>query len=660
MTSKRPKPVRANTHKLSLAVAALVIALAASAAVMAQPLDGREQVASLTEEDYFASLPVVLTVSRLTQPISDTPGAVTIIDRQTIRRMGARDLTDLLRLVPGYIVSGYNGGNPTGVYHAPIDEYGTRNLVLIDGRSVYSFTYLGGTNRGMMSVPIEDVERVEVLRGSNSAAYGANAVFGVINIVTRHSADTLGGEVSVSSGTQDIQDEHVRLGWGSPDASFRLSAGQRRDSGYEFVFDDRKVDNLHWRGDIRLGADTELMLKAGYTQVNTQEGYAWSPDNPQRTVTWANRYLHGLWKRQLSPTESVKVSASWEEGHTKDAAPYGPIPSVIIDFGSKDRRLNLEYQHQRSFGESVRAVWGAGYVAERAWSAPMFNQANAVKTDDLRVFGNVEWGLAPGWMLNAGLFAGRDSELGSYAWPRLMVNYQLAPGHTLRAGVAYAQRTPTLFERESDVRYLLPGNTVVRTFASSGTVQPERLTTREISYFGHFPDARLTLDVRAFNEAFRDNIEDVNVGGSQRDFVNRPGFDVRGVEYQIRWSPLEDTQVWLNQSFLDMGWRYAVNIDRQPPRKNTTLALFQRLNHGWDVTLLVHARDSMNWRRSSDNMLEPATRVDLRVARQFRLGQVRAEAAMTLHSLNGDQQEFLSVRPTIFQRRIFATLRLEF
>lgn len=660
MTPKCPNPVRASAHVSRWVAAALVFAIAASGSAMAQAQGGSDQLAALTEADYFANLPVVLTVSRLTQPISDTPGAVTIIDRQTIRRMGARDLTDLLRLVPGYIVSGYNGGNPTGVYHAPIDEYGTRNLVLIDGRSVYSFTYLGGTNRGMMSVPIEDVERVEVLRGSNSAAYGANALFGVINIVTRHSADTLGGEVSVTSGTQDIQDEHVRIGWGGPDASFRLSAAQRRDSGYEFVFDDRRVDNLHWRGDVRLGADTELMLKAGYTQINTQEGYSWSPDNPQRTVTWDSRYLHGLWKRQLSPTESVKVSASWEEGHTVDAAPYGLIPSVTIDFGSKDRRLNLEYQHQRSFGESVRAVWGAGYVAERAWSLPMFNQANAVKTDDVRVFGNVEWGFAPGWMLNAGIFAGRGSEAGSYAWPRLMVNYQLAPGHTLRAGVAYAQRAPTLFERESDVRYVLPGNTVVRTFASSGTVQPERLTTREVSYFGHFPDARLTLDVRAFNEAFRDNIEDMNVGGSQRDFVNRPGFDIRGVEYQVRWSPLEDTQIWVNQSFLDMDWRYAVDIDRQPPNKNTTLALFQRLNHGWDVTLMVHARDSMNWRRSTDNLLEPATRVDLRVARQFRIGRVRAEGALTLQSLNGDQEEFLSVRPTVFQRRAFATLRLEF
>ena len=74
---------------------------------------------AITEDDYFGTLPVVLTVSRLAQPISDTPGAVTVIDRDKIRRSGARDVTDLLRLVPGYLVSGWNGANPNAAYHAP-------------------------------------------------------------------------------------------------------------------------------------------------------------------------------------------------------------------------------------------------------------------------------------------------------------------------------------------------------------------------------------------------------------------------------------------------------------------------------------------------------------------------------------------------------------
>jgi iron complex outermembrane receptor protein len=193
-----------------------------------------------TEGAFFDDLPVVLTVSRLAQPLSDTPGAVTVLDRDAIRRSGARTLADLLRLVPGYVVSGYNGANPAAFYHAPLDEFGGRNLVQVDGRSLYTATFLGGTHRGMLTVQLDDIERIEVLRGSNSAAYGANALFGVINVVTRHSADTLGGFARVDAGEADIRDVAVRVGWGASDFTQRLTVAQRSDSGYKFVNDDSR------------------------------------------------------------------------------------------------------------------------------------------------------------------------------------------------------------------------------------------------------------------------------------------------------------------------------------------------------------------------------------------------------------------------------------
>ena len=128
---------------------------------------GPSMAAELSEQDYFSELPTVLTVSRLAQPISETPGAVTVIDREIIRRSGARELADVLRLVPGYLIGGFNGANPVAAYHVPLDNYGIRNLVLVDGRPVFSGYYIGDTHRGMMGVLLEDIERIEVLRGSN-------------------------------------------------------------------------------------------------------------------------------------------------------------------------------------------------------------------------------------------------------------------------------------------------------------------------------------------------------------------------------------------------------------------------------------------------------------------------------------------------------------
>ncbi len=235
----------------------------------------------LTEGDFFEAVPVVLTVSRLAQSLHDTPGAVTVLDRDAIRRSGARDLADVLRLVPGYVVSGYNGAHQIGAYHAVLDEYGTRNLVLVNGRSLYTSTYLGGTMRGMSSVRLEDVERVEVLRGSNSAAYGANALFGVINVVTRHTADTLGQEVALTAGGGGVADAYARLGWGNSVSAgtHRLSVSHRADDGYAFVNDDRRIHQVNWQADWRLGGGADLALEAGATRMVAGEGFT-DPNNP--------------------------------------------------------------------------------------------------------------------------------------------------------------------------------------------------------------------------------------------------------------------------------------------------------------------------------------------------------------------------------------------
>ena len=160
-----------------------------------------------TEEDYFAQVPVVLTASRLDQPLNEAPGAMTVIDRETIRQSGARTVAEVLRLVPGYVLGGWNGANPLASYHVALDDFGGRNLVLIDGRSVYASSYLGDTHYGMMGVLMQDIERIEVLRGANSAAYGANAMFGVVNIITRSGVE--GAQAQLYHGQYDEGDGKI-------------------------------------------------------------------------------------------------------------------------------------------------------------------------------------------------------------------------------------------------------------------------------------------------------------------------------------------------------------------------------------------------------------------------------------------------------------------
>lgn len=619
-------------------------------------------------EDYFDQLPVVLTVSRLAQPISDTPGAVTIIDRDKIRRSGARTVADVLRLVPGYMVAGWNGANPNAAYHVPLDEYGVRNLVLVDGRSVYSSFYLGDTHRGMMGIMLEDIERIEVLRGSNSAAYGANAMFGVINIVTRHTEDSKGGEIVLTGGDNGIEDYRARIGWGDATASFRISAGQQKDNGYKNVHDDKSLGQFHFRSDLRPTLNDDVLLEIGSVEANTGEGFRNQNGNPLRTITWQDTYLRGQWSHQVSASEAIKFSADYDEERTRDAAPFPPLPAVLLDFSGTGRRLNLEFQHQRNLAETVRAVWGAGYKYEDARSKPIYFRNDAISAHESRLFGNLEWRITSQWLVNAGLFVGNHSWTGTYTTPRLMLNYHLTPDHTLRAGVTKSERTPSLFELAGDIRYFLNGTLIGRTVAARGNAQPESLRSQEIGYFGNFRDWNLTLDVRGYHERMQELLDVSSytlatplpaTGRSVKDYVNYPGLTAKGVEYQLRWSPVEKTEVWLNQNFEHHEWDDRSKQDRLPPSYATTLALFQKLPADLDLTVLFHTNGKLAWRGSNNETLH-TRRVDVRLAYPFRLGTTKAEAAVVAQAANGDQPIFLPKDGYIFERSLFGTLRLEF
>jgi iron complex outermembrane receptor protein len=623
--------------------------------------------AELSERDYFSELPTVLTVSRLAQSLNETPGAVTVLDRETIRRSGARELADVLRLVPGYLVGGFNGANPGVAYHAPIDELGARNLVLVDGRSVYSSYYQGDTHKGMMGVLLEDIERIEVLRGSNSAAYGANAMFGVINVITRSAVDTRGTELSLTGGAGGIQDNYARFGWGADNASFKLSAGRRADSGYRNAHDDKIVSQLHFRGDLRPSPDQEVLLSAGVMEFSAGDGFPLGSQfnsnggNALRTVEARDAYLHGSWLKQLSDTDQIKLTANYTEETFQDAFPYAALPAVTISSSGRGRRANLEFQHQLGIAEGLRAVWGAGYKHEEASSAPLYNTAAAIAFAEERLFGNLEWRPHRQWLLNVGGFWGNHSRVGSYFSPRVMANFHAHPDHTFRAGITRSARMPTIFELAADVRYYIPIlNQWVVTYRASGTVKEEHLDSQEVGYFGNFRDARLTLDVRAYDERMRDGVDRINSQPTPIDFTNRLAFNVRGLEYQMRWKPRENTEILLNQSFTHLKWVSRDSQENnQPPARATTFALFQKLPGNLDLSLMIHSMGTMTWRNQAARLPE-RRRLDVRLAHPFRVGGTRAEAAVTVQAANGSYPEFLPAADFRVERRAFATLRFEF
>ena len=164
-----------------------------------------------SEQDYLRELPVVLSASRLSQPISETPNAMTVIDRDMIVASGARNIADVFKLVPSMYVGYENGHTPIVSYRGITDGYARRMQVLVDGRSI-SLPIFGQVDWAELPVDIGDIDRIEVVRGPSAASHGSNSVQGVINILTRQASGVPGVQASVSKGDAGVSDVSARFG----------------------------------------------------------------------------------------------------------------------------------------------------------------------------------------------------------------------------------------------------------------------------------------------------------------------------------------------------------------------------------------------------------------------------------------------------------------
>jgi iron complex outermembrane receptor protein len=588
------------------------------------------------------------------QPLADAPGAITIIDRVLIKASGAREVADLFRLVPGFQVGMSYTSRPAVAYHGIADEFSRQMQVLVDGRSIYSPYFLGSIDWNNLRLSLDDIDRIEVVRGSNSAAYGANAFMGVINIITRHPSQSQGAHLSTTLGNQGIDDQVLRYGGTLGNMHYRITAGRRSDNGFANFHDSRQTNYVAFRGDMSLTPQDELQIQLGSNRSSNGLGFAGSAGDPQRTPQESGHHLQAVWKRALGPDEEVTVNAYHmrDAGQEKYLVRAGPLVAPV-DADRISQRSHLEFQHIFRLSPSARVVWGMEQRRESVASRFMFDTYRPQSASLSRLFGNLEWRLAPQWLLNAGALAEKHSFAGTNIAPRLMLNFQPLPGQTLRIGTTTAYRTPSLAEEKALVRYyVVAPPIVITTHQALGGLKPERVRSSELSYLGELSRG-LTVDARAFHENVTRIIDQT---GTPANFLNRWGALVRGFEYQLRWAPSPDTLVLFNQARMRIDSEDGRVAD-SAPRRSTTLFLSQKLPFGVQASLAHHWVGGFRWQGWSDP-LPMQRRLDLRLGYPFRSGPVRGEIALVSQNVRHPYSEFR--KDYVFEQRTFATLNLEF
>ncbi|NMQ21130.1 TonB-dependent receptor [Candidatus Competibacter phosphatis] len=321
------------------------------------------------------SPPLVLTPSRLPQRLDESPSTVTVIDRALIEASGARRLVDVLRLVPGFQVGYKINSLPTAAYHGLNDEYARRTLLLLNGQRIFQYAR-GVIEWNNLPVPLENIERIEVIRGPAAAAYGSNALQAVINIQTGGAAEYAGFSSRITSGDDGIADGFLRYGgrWGRLNYAFSLASVG--DDGYPGIHDNRRNTNLSFLGDIPFAAGGELQLQAGFARgdYQIQDPNPALPTNPRDfPVTDHFQSLRWRWPGAANDEWVVTLSHNafhyGDQGFTNDRL----LPGIVLrfDYDIQETRYEADAQYLRRFSDRWRATAGLGYYHEAVHSPPL-------------------------------------------------------------------------------------------------------------------------------------------------------------------------------------------------------------------------------------------------------------------------------------------------
>lgn len=597
--------------------------------------------AELSEALFLADLPDVLTATRLAQPLADAPSAITVIDRALIEASGFREIPDLLRLVPGFYV-GYVTANQPIAANALIHDYTRHMQVLVDGRSVY-LPSIGGVLWSALPLSIDDIERIEVTRGPNSASHGANAFTGVINIITRHTDDLETHGARLLFGSQGARVGTLRWAGGTQ-ARHRLTLEYREDDGFAGRHDHLRAPMLHYRGDMELGPHDGIALQLGYIGGDRGAGAEGNALEPPHRQDVRSHFQQLDWHRRLAEGGELRVKLYHNLTETlEDIVPSLPFPAYARDILAQ--RWHLEMQHTLTPGDAWRAVWGAALRQDNVRSQLYFSTPDKLRNHMHGVFGHIEGRLTPAWLVNAGAMLEHHDIGGTSVSPRISVHWQALDRHAWRVSLSSARRYPVQFEENA---LSLPF------YRARGDLEPETLVARELGYVGSWPQAGVSLDARAFHWRLEDLID--RWGPRPWDIRNQYAATLRGFDMQLRWRPSSRDDVLLNYARTDVD---ADNLTyrRSSPEEQVGLLLTHRFADGWSAHLGAYY--TAGFRPMGTGARLPATRrVDLKLARALRVPDVRGELAVVLQNVTGEHLDFDNHNR--HPRRAHVQLRLEY
>jgi len=568
------------------------------------------------EMDFFqVESEVVTSVSRHPESQWDSAGAVYVVTNEAIRASGAESLVDALRIVPGLDVAAVDRNSYAVSARGLNNTFADKMLVLLDGRPIYTPLF-GGTLWQQWNTFLGDIARIEVIRGPGGTLWGANAMNGVINIITKSSEDTQGLLVRALGGSNYRGKADLRYGGKAGNFSYRVSALYNADEGFggdggDKVADDNQEVRAGYRFDWDLGDG--LVLRGSTEFSNFRMGDEGREVGTGRSLFPGPKYktdlVSGVWRAE-------KDFADGSSGHLQFAADYigreTPFLGVSPEgsFETIRRSWELDFQYGLRLFDRHRVTLGGQFRQTNVDVGTGVIGINIDSSNDtLNVFGfflQDEIELPFDSHLTLGTKIENNTFSGTNMQPSARLSHHFPGGSVLWGAVSRAINTPSYGDQAFYLQLppdttSIPGVTVLPVFAADGSSDDTSLIAYELGLRHRFDD-RISLDLATFYNDY-DGIVTFS-GETQRqtpidpttilvetfldNLANGYGYGVEGV---LDFTPCDVLRGQLNATWQRLGQRGMRN--RSSPAWKVNLRAEARPIRQLRIVPSVHYVDSL-------------------------------------------------------------------
>lgn len=600
----------------------------------------------------------VTSASKKEQTLSRVGAALYVLTREDIASSGAYTIPDLLRLVPGVEVAQINSNQWAISIRGFNTFYSNKVLAMIDGRALYQPSF-SGVLWDQQDLPLEDIERIEVIRGPGGTIWGANAVNGVINIITRHSRDTQGGLITAGGGSWRTGEGLIQYGGRIGSAGTYRAFGKYFDlNSSEFPDGQKANDAWHsWAGGFRsdwdLTARDALTVQGDLRETvagGTGTGTFSSPQPFQTVVNSPIRNtlgdLTGTWRHTLQDGSDTILRVYYDHMNREGEA----------GVGVSNNTLDADFEHHRALGARNDVVWGLGvrtyhdhFRQLQPYGFQLVPPRSAVALysgffqDEIQITNSLF--LTVGSKLEHNDYTGVEYE------PGAQLVWTPSDRHTLWASASRAIRQPDRIDfgiRLDQGTTEIGGLPALIKLSGSSAVTTERLHAYEAGYRSQI-HPRLALDVTGFLNYYH-NLETSEPGTPY--FTRNPGGPgylvlpltfqslgyarTYGTEAFLRWNPIHRWTLSPGYSYLHMavgergqGVQFGLNVipgysPKHHFQASSTVVLRRNLEWsadaryvsrrassnisaytGVDTMLRWHPRESLEVTISGRNLLSP-------------------------------------------------------